>query len=197
MATGKLSDYISEMRNGTYINPVSAQKHIEENSTSQSDPLFAKVFPLPDYYGVAPVQGGFTVTTYETRTKATDARNKSGDSGMRTFRDYFIMNTEEFEEYLDKNMSEFGYKRMPSNIGKKKPAATGFASAEYLASLSPEAAAQYAAELASTKLGKGKRTQSEAAKIALEKYRKEKEAAKGKADTDTKSTAAKGGTKRK
>ena len=169
MATAKLSEYMGKLRNAKYLSPERLQKAIEEETLTEKGNLFAKVFPLPAYYGLVLDGGEYTVSLYKGRLEGADAKKKT--AGLKTFRDFYILDTEAFEEFIDAEEAPVYMLRAPK--GTSKVPTVGFMSEEFLESMSSEAAAQYAMELASKRLNKEKtpRTMSQATKDALQKAR--------------------------
>lgn len=177
-----LSDYVGTLRNGKYVNGERLIKAVEANNTSQKSPLFAKVFPVPNYFTVETGDGSFTIKKHESRTASGEYRKD--DSSIKSHRDYFILDTEAFEQFLDENVDSVSYLRTPAGFTSLKKPGTKFYTPEYLMSLSPEEAAKVAAEMAQDKLSKPKRemTDEHKAKIkaALDKARKAKGGSKSK-----------------
>ncbi|MDV6373312.1 hypothetical protein [Deinococcus arenicola] len=171
-----LSDYVGTLRNGKYVNGERLIKAVEANNTSQKSPLFAKIFPVPNYFTVETGEGVFTVKRHDNRSDS--SKYRKDDTAIKSHRDYFILDIRAFETFLDENTDTISYLRTPSGFDSGKKAGAKFYTPEYLMSLSPDEAAKIAAEMAKDKLNKPKREMTEEHKkkvqTALAKARKEK-----------------------
>ena len=190
MATAKLSEWVGKKIYFETVSPDKLQARVDKDINDDTGTLFAKVFPMAAYYSVEVVDGSIEVKNWEGRLDAAkyrDENNKKADRSIKTFRDYYVRDSDLFESFVVGNLDEVKYSKLPRGMRKVNTSITVMRKEADLESMTDEEAIAYALALAKERTingGKAKRTQSEKTREALKVARE----ARGK----SKSSAPKG-----